>query len=40
MNGGHYGLSFEGLKDALSSKKGAHICRPEACPKPDPEEEE
>lgn len=40
MNGGHYGLSFEGLKDVLASKKGARLCRPETCPKPDPEEEE
>lgn len=40
MNGGRYGLSFDGLKDALASKKGAHLCRPETCPKPDGNEED
>lgn len=33
MNGGHYGLTYEGLKKALVSKKGAHVCQPETCPK-------
>lgn len=40
MNGGHYGLTIEGLKNALVSKKGAHLCRPETCPRPDPEDKE
>lgn len=40
MNGGHYGLSLEGLRNALAAKKGARLCRPNDCPKPDEDEEE
>lgn len=32
MNGGHYGLSYEGLKSALAAKKGITQCDPERCP--------
>lgn len=31
MNGGRYGLTERGLREALSSKRGIEACRPDAC---------
>lgn len=40
LNGGHYGLSCSGLRDALASKKGIAICRKETCPRNDEDAED
>lgn len=31
LNGGHYGMSCQGLKEALAAKKNVALCRPAEC---------
>lgn len=40
MNGGRYGLTERGLREALSSKRGVEACRPDACRFMDDKKEE
>lgn len=40
MNGGRYGLTERGLREALSSKRGVEACRPDTCRFMDDKKEE